>query len=472
MPLIKQRKEKLRFQVGIDFGTSSTKIAYAQLGVRGKRVRPVLFDHNLPHYPPFALPSVAAFDQNGKLQMGIEAARYLSDKSWDTGFRRIKVVVAGKYDDSFYDEVTCELYQKYLLRSGMDHIEPEHFTVLYLAHAIHCARTAIMNKFPSSDIDIAFNICSPIDHIQNNKFKPVFERIVAAAENVESQWRDGGRLESLLDAVVLKYNETLYRPHDEATRVFVIPESVAEIASYLVSLQARNGLHAVLDFGAGTTDLSIFNLYGIETDETTTYWYAARNLPRGAQRIELIIKRYIQRDGIVVSDKDISHALNNLKKFDGEIIRDIRHELFELWEETLPVWKEAYVHNPYQPEWFENKVHIFTCGGGAKIPSINEIFRQSWISGKVMYGSKFHPIKTLPMPEDYDSVNNRAPFDRLSVAYGLTIPQPVLGKYILPRDCPVHHQPDRPSSGTRIMIKRCSCGSPAVPGENKCINCM
>jgi len=48
--------------------------------------------------------------------------------------------------------------------------------------------------------------------------------------------------------------------NDNEKRVFAVPESVAGIASYLISLRQHTGLHALIDFGAGTTDLSICNL--------------------------------------------------------------------------------------------------------------------------------------------------------------------------------------------------------------------
>ena len=47
-----------------------------------------------------------------------------------------------------------------------------------------------------------------------------------------------------------------------------------------------------------------------------------------------------------------------------------------------------------------------------------------------------YPIRDLPGPDVYESANANAPFTRLCVAYGLTTPHPVLGDYILPRDCP------------------------------------
>ncbi len=104
---IKRRKEKFHIWVGLDFGTSATKIVHSPVGGKGK-VSPILFNHNLPHYPSYCLPSLAAFDDTGKLLLGSEAARFLAKKPWDSGLRRFKVIVAGKYDKSFDDQISIE----------------------------------------------------------------------------------------------------------------------------------------------------------------------------------------------------------------------------------------------------------------------------------------------------------------------------------------------------------------------------
>jgi len=98
--------------------------------------------------------------------------------------------------------------------------------------------------------------------------------------------------------------------------LFGVPEAVAEIASYLVSLQVKNGLHAVIDFGAGTTDFSIFNLENVRTRAEEKFWYAARNLPRGAQRIERIVSLYLEnmsREGNI-TDSHVVRAVSNINK--------------------------------------------------------------------------------------------------------------------------------------------------------------
>jgi len=59
-------------------------------------------------------------------------------------------------------------------------------------------------------------------------------------------------------------------------------------------------------------------------------------------------------------------------------------------------------------------------------------------------------LSSLLRPDDYDSGEAEAPFERMAVAYGLAIPKPMLERYTLPKDAPDqtpprlrYHLPDR-----------------------------
>ncbi len=300
------------------------------------------------------------------------------------------------------------------------------------------ARLTIQEEFPEYEIDLAFNICVPIDHIQNNNVRNIFETILSTAEAIEAEWHDGD-LDNLLKLSKERYRISKYNPHDENTRVFAVPEAVAEVASYLVSLQVRDGLHAVIDFGAGTTDFSIFNLHNARDTNSTTYWYSARNIPRGTHRIERIIADLLRPPDGVLSELQVSEALEDISQWPPTLQQEVRQELYSLWEVSHRVWGEAYGHLKKQSEWEKDKVQVFICGGGSKLPFVKEIFRKSWMEGWGPY-----QISTLPIPDDYESFSNKAPFERLSVAYGLTQPLPTLGKFILPADSPDHTPPRLP----------------------------
>ena len=140
-------------------------------------------------------------------------------------------------------------------------------------------------------------------------------------------------------------------------------------------------------------------------------FYASKIIPYGFRRVDLLKKS------------------NN-----SDSIQDY---IYKLWDKMLKVVSEAYrKHLRSTDLWEGDKVQIFISGGGAAEKLVSEIFCQPWPwPGQ---HEKNHPVRILPVPEDYSEEENKIPFYRFAVAYGLSFPKPVLqiDDYILPKDAP------------------------------------
>ncbi|MBM4274061.1 MAG: hypothetical protein FJ134_06335 [Deltaproteobacteria bacterium] len=449
---IQETRRVIPIQVGLDFGTSCTKIAYSEIG--GRLFRAVVFNHLLPHVPAFALPSVLAIDEKGELLVGIQAARFLRQQSWLEGLQRLKMVVAGKYDLAYREanEANTEaIHLDYLKRHGKDpdFYSPERLTAIFLAYAMRQARKAIEQapEYKGRQLDLTFNICMPIDHLQNNQVKSVFEQIFAWAWAIE---KNSPR--NIGTAEVLEISETtrslaIYQPDNPENRVFAVPEAVAETASYLISLEKIPGLHAVIDFGAGTTDVSIFNLrghFGLRDEELQQFWYAARNIPWGMVHIERLVAAHLGsicgEEGIC-SSQEVADCLarcqNNSESnlTSAAALRgEINQKLAEFHESAgyRSTWAKAYGRLSRQTAW--ERVQVFIGGGGAQAPYVSQVFSEPWWPNlRTRY-----QVSLLPEPANYDAVGGKAPFQRMAVAYGLAIPLPQICEHVLPEDCPNH----------------------------------
>jgi len=405
--------------VGLDFGTSCTKIMHSQAD--RKLTQAIIFNHGLePTYPCFCLPTIAAFNEGRELLLGIEAAKILENKPWDYGLRLFKVVVAGNHEPHFRDNAAEQAFNNYVGEHFSSHDDglPEKITAIYLAYAMKLAQEKIhqIPEYRNHNINFTFNICVPIDHIENNKI----ERDVSYGE---------------------KDPKSFYRIDPEA-RVFAVPESIAGVASYLRSLQRRQGIHALIDIGAGTTDVSIINLI-LPNDahpELIPLWFAAGNIPIGTSKIERLISNHFAYEQNI-NAKDILRLLQCITAgslSDEQLIRDIIQILNELRRETYDVWRNAYRHLMQQSAW--NGVPVFVSGGGAEFPFIKNILSLPWWPN---IEERFS-VRDLPIPEDYDSKNGQAPFKRMAIAYGLTTPLPKLGKFVLPADAPDQTPPPLP----------------------------
>jgi len=305
-------------------------------------------------------------------------------------------------------------------------------------------------EYKDVDLDIAFNIGMPIDHIENNRVLLEFEKIFAWAEVIEIAWRKSRKGFDPLEASY----ELVNAPRDQDTRVFAIPESVAGIASYLLSLRKQEGLHATIDLGAGTTDVSIFNLI-MPFGESKSYWYAARNIPRGTTNIERLIASHINENRSIpfctsceVYDylDNIAHPVTydvNRKKEHRKLMDTIFKEINDLKnsKEYCQTWGSAYRHKKGETGW-EN-VQVFLCGGGARLPRVQEVFSSPWWQNLRNRYVRY-PVSRLPTPDDYLPGKSNAPFERTAIAYGLARPKPEFEEYVLPRDAPDHTPPRLP----------------------------
>ncbi len=437
-PIFKPRKERLSIQVGLDFGTSATKVSYWVYGTR--EINIIDFGNKLPYFPSYCIPSIAAVDKRGHLLLGDKAAQYLDDEEWDTGFQRFKILVAGNCDKKFKDEKTEQRFDEYREKNGYDSsFTPERLSAIYLSYVMYKTKKYIQSQpeIQSAGLDLSFNICIPIDYMENNQVKNTFEKIFVWAELIYKAWQ--AKEETLDPIKVSEEFEGKTIPGDEV-RVFGIPEAVAEIAAYLISLRKKEGLHAVIDFGAGTTDVSIFNLHLHDVGGgTKSWWYAASNLSMGTIDVERKLVQYLVDKKIqkVCSQKSIKEYLSRLH----ELVRKeefpdlegiIREKISEILagKEYREVWSRAYKHYRSQTAW-EN-VEVFVGGGGSQLPFVKEILSKPWWDN---IDARYR-VDFIPPTEDYYMTKSVIPFERIAVAYGLSIPKPKLEQYVLPLDSP------------------------------------
>lgn len=286
--------------------------------------------------------------------LGQSAAKYLSDKPRSDGLRYLKLVLAGQHDSSFLDSFVTQQFTENLNRWRPESTgtKIEHVAIAFLALILHEVKGRLRSEYPTQELDVSFNVCAPIDHIQSNPLKAAFERILAAAELVEAKLGGVVQPNDLLERSGAAFASDGEKLVPCENGVFVVPESVGAIASYLASLQARNGLHAVYDFGAGTTDVAIFYISNVGKGTPFTYWYSARNLPRGSQRIERLVTEFLREQDATTgfSDLEVASVMTVLMKQPKVLRERIYSELKGLWENAHIAWREAYGQSRKQPQ--------------------------------------------------------------------------------------------------------------------------
>jgi hypothetical protein len=428
---IRRVASTVRIQIGIDFGTSCTKIMYQRLGVAERIIRPIQLDHRLDDCPSFAVPSVAAFDQRGELLLGDVAARRL-DGIWGRGLTRFKMLTAGRHAAQFLDRVLEARFRDYVkLALGDEYaINADNLSATYLAFVMRRTRRVLEGELGTRDLDLRFNTCVPVDQRQNDAVYSAFRKVAAVAQALEETGHDSDSCKTWLLRSVELWPHIAYSEHDARTRVFLVPEAVAATAGYLTSLARDSGLHALVDIGSGTTDVSIFQVNLAKGSGLTTLWYAARSIPIGMGRIEELVAATLRTSSSAhaPSSVEVHRALAGDPAYRAACESLVHTELTRMWHGTTKAWAEAYSKEPQQHRWMGGSVRVFLAGGGALVPATTTVFSRSWQPG-------WGPYPTRPLPEP-DGGTSRAghPYARLCVAFGLATPIGEIGEYSMPSE--------------------------------------
>lgn len=405
---------------------------WVRLDTPDRIVRAIDFRHGIPGVPSYCLPSMAAFDQAGRLLLGDQVPAALGEERLRFALTRFKMLVAGGADERYLDRRNHQVFTEHVINATKmsEYCSAEAITTVFLAYAMRRVRRELQVRIGRSDVDVSFNTCVPIDQRENNRVFAAFQRVVAAAEQVERSAPDSESARTWLDRALAALDGAPLA--DAERRVFLVPEAVAGTAAYVSSLQRESGIHALVDIGAGTTDVSIFNLVLSKREGATSLWYAARSVPYGAGHIEARARHELRSAGHDTSGDSVFRALAGSTQSLPLLGSLLSAELDKMKRATHPAWAEAYSgKSKSESAWKRDAVKVFIAGGGAMLSNVTTVFGQSWVEKWGPY-----PCTRLPNPEDYDPSTVGGPFVRVSVAYGLTIPIPVLGSWVMPAETP------------------------------------
>ena len=316
--------------------------------------------------------------------------------------------------------------------------------VLYLANIIQMVIEDWSGHwgklYPGLEPKWSLNLGIPAAKMDDSFIVERFEQVALAV------WRIFENKNSVIDLYLAKTNldyviEEGYTPN---TEINIVPEVAAQVATYAQSSFRRDGLHALVDVGAATVDTAMFVLRRDENGDDVYSILSARVDPYGAYQLHKTRTKSIQTHtgvqpeppssmDIVPNDysaycpsdcsldlsKHIESLLSDIdKKFVSHAKRSMHHVLHD-------VRKDKY---PNAPEW-KRGILFFYCGGGNHV-NVYQKARNNLSHWWDEYASSVHPFdfKGLQVPGNLYWKNSANDFDRLSVAYGLSLPFVELGK--------------------------------------------
>ena len=188
--------------------------------------------------------------------------------------------------------------------------------------------------------------------------------------------------------------------------VSVVPEAAAEMAAFAKSSRSAPGLYLLIDIGAMTLDASMVKLsQNKQNAQNSTYAFLNADVkPLGVESF---------------------HWFKNIGKTEQDFIQQCNRMLKRV------ILNTKQRKDPYADEWKRNQdLPYFLAGGGAE----NNLHRKvvSSLGPWMQQNSEndgLRPIK-LPTPKTLDLPFESFDFSRMAVAWGLSFPAEDIGKII------------------------------------------
>lgn len=337
-----KKKEIQQVFLGIDFGTSYTKVSYSIAPSDNPQIHTLEWNTKDKYF----IPSIIYFKEN-KL--------YFEEPEND--YTEIKY---------FKYSILEESLRKYSQKTIKNNFE-EMCCVYYLAQIIKRSLKRIQEKNNITDLEtikITVNMGAPLENFYNEREKPNKELYLEILENAITL-AGGSAVKagipendvSLLDLDSV-YTELLNKKPMLKWRADVIPELAAELFLYHQSRTVPEGIYVIIDIGGGTVDMAIFQKYKFRPDAPAgMYCLAQKVLPLGVE----ILNTKENEDDKQQSKRELQEAfsrmlLSSRRRMDGSYY-DIK------------------------------KVDVFFLGGGAN----NEWYKNSISETEVRLRRGFNP---------------------------------------------------------------------------------
>jgi hypothetical protein len=404
---------RIQLILGIDFGTAFTKIVIAET-----RVRYAVPVGDINGYSGFCLPCSLYSDSKGNIL-------FKSNSRCKTKLSNLKMpLIEGCYSHQDLESITA-----------------------YLAKVMQSVRAWFFEKYASvykgKLLDWNINIGLPTENFHDTKMVGLYQRVVGAAWHLSTQDSEI-TLDGALSSLNLIYEHTFseFEEFEEFGRLIhpdqinCFPEFVALVSGYVRSPQREKDLHALVDVGAGTADVTVFNVHRDSFDEDIYPIFAKNIGSLGTyfllqHRNTLLNSRAeIDPTAPVPDDQTFSARFDMDEDNLAEIDKDFCTKFRTLVAKELR--KVKIKRYPRSPRWKEG-VPCFLCGGGGNVSLYRKVLEQL-TAPDFQFRIK---LCELPNPADLEGLDNSVhSFDRLLVAYGLSNDPFDIGKIIKSQDVP------------------------------------
>lgn len=360
--------------MGLDIGTSTTKIVIREAFVEDKqRFYPVHFGELADKNTPFLLPTRLTVSTSGQFYIP------LFDQS------------------AFYTNLKLEFInnESYLFE-------------VYIALVIQYAQRWFFREYGDNDLYKGksfvwkINLGAPFNKCEKNKKESPFYQALTKAYAWSQQPQ------------ILKDRLETVENINNNVELDVIPEFAAEIQSYLTSHEREDGVHLMVDVGAGTLDCSTFFLY-----ENKVSIFSTETPFLGGKIYELFLSKAVECSVNMDTTTKIKDDIEFKEKYPEKAPQfETRKEVFlnECREYIGRCLKKAREKSPNDANHWSTSTPLPTilCGGGKNIEVYKNVLKERGLYDK--------NIKQINRDISYQGSDvNLIDQDRMFVAHGLSL---------------------------------------------------
>jgi hypothetical protein len=407
--------------VGVDFGTSSTKVIWQDLSDNHFEIfKWSPYEQGLA---ALLFPSAIVI-RAGAIHFG------LSDREARQGDIRlssIKLCVLCRSNLSICRCGSSVAQNGIVCLPGLAAAYPAStFACLFLAHVFREVERGLETRFPDDSLLLVWNIGCPMDHL-NKAPKIEWEKMVGLAMDLRRRVSNPSNV-ALLPEVASRLSSFVVASLEERS-YSVQPEGYAAVKAFLESPHAESKTYAIADVGAGTTEVSFFFNGKIMTEQgkplRPSYLADSTNAVGGG-KIDLELA---QAWGCAMED---ARRLKEAGRTTFPILTSIG-EIGAQYERTC---REILRH---QKLLSRNDKHfdLFIIGGGGRLRPLQEALRAQSLPGEFVRDD-YHRL--LPPKSLKDGLDIEKDYDFLANACGLA--SSLEWEYYPPEEVsPMTHQP-------------------------------
>lgn len=427
--------------VGIDFGTSTTKVMYRSAVDFNPPVHLVDFAHGHPKFPSYVMPSSIRLDSEYRLWFGD-----IAEVGYGKVFRSFKVCAACQVS-----AVACRgCHQNNLekdpplgrFKDGLIGFIPAHeLMIYYLAWLLDIVNGAITHdQRDAVEPELQYNLGVPVAHLAAKPdLVDRFEWILHIALMLRGKIQQGiSAAEARSHLIEVLPCSPLPPPAERNHRA--LPETAAA-AIWLQKTADDEEItnYMLIDIGAGTTDITIYRyaqinshtlpIYGANSvsvagdniDFSTIEWFANQSGTRIGNPSQLsstlLQKMRCVKETLPRPNKPMEAVLGGKifaldeQTYINEIVNPHAEAIYKSASETF---REAYQLARRESHW--QKIKIVLLGGGSRIVGMPRYFSDNHLR----HFMKQQFVK--PQIPDDVVMKSLTDFQLLAIAYGLAFP--------------------------------------------------